>query len=144
MLESIIHSRQLTYSQKDEEGVTSIVKKSRQLKSKCYLNFVRMIMVDGSGQTPQVISMLETATTVDLAIMGESAKNSGVLSLQVSSEKRVRSFELKEVLLPQGMYQQLKFHVHCIPLEMYREHNIKGVDVWIFIQSLGLLSILLK
>ena len=85
-------------------------------------------MLHGGAQRPQVLTILEAPNKIDLIDLKQQSKATGVFSLFLSFDKRVRSVELPNVILPKKLYRALTFHVVYILPTLYQTHNIQEGD----------------
>jgi len=128
VLNGIMESCRSIFVEKGTEGVTDMLKNTKKILQKWSINFLSTMMLHGGGQRPQVISMLEAPSAVELLDMREKVKQSGVFSLRVSFEKRVRSLDLPNVLFPRAMYRAINFHVNYVLPVLYDGHRIGEED----------------
>ena len=128
VLNSIMDSCKGIYNKKGDAGVMELLKKTNKIVQKWCMNFLSTMMLHGGGQRPQVMSMIEAPKKIDLVDLRNMVKESGVFSLRVSYEKRIRSVDLPHVLFPRAMYRALNFHVNYVLPVLYEKHGIGEGD----------------
>ncbi len=90
--------------------------KNKWFVNKWCVNFLCMLIFYGGGQRPQVFTLMEAPAISALSEMAETAREHQYFELKVSLEKRVRSVELPNVLLPSKILRYVLFHVrHVLP-----------------------------
>ncbi len=120
----VIESCRDVHIQGREEAVVQFLQKKKQLIQKWSVNFIAVLMLHGGGQRPQVYTVLKTPSRIDLMNMRDEAMSSGVFTLQVSFEKRVRTIDLPKLLVPRAIFRALNFHVNYVLPALYNLHEI--------------------
>ena len=128
ILNDIIESCRSMYAEQGDRGVSSTLSNKKKLVKKWCLNFVSTLMLHGCGQRPQVYTMIQAPSVMQLVELRDSAKNSGVFCLRTSYEKRVRCVDLPHVLFPRSVYRILNFHVNYILPSLYETHGVEEGD----------------
>jgi len=98
ILNDMLESCRSVYAEKGAEGVTGMMTSTNKMLNKWCINFLSALTLHGGGQRPQVYTMLEAPSKMDFVDMRESVKSTGVFSIRVSFEKRVRCVDLPQVL----------------------------------------------
>lgn len=114
VLHEIILQYKEIYKDKGHDGVISSIQERRGLINKWCLNFISALMLHGGGQRPQVYTILEAPSKIDLPLLRNAAKESNAFTVKVSHEKRVRSVDLPQVIFPRQVYKSFSFHVNYI------------------------------
>ena len=127
-LNDLIHSAKRVFRERGNSGVEEFLLSDKKIINKWNLNFLSSLMFHGGGQRPQVYTLLEAPSSIDLVSMMDEARKNGVFHLRLSFEKRVRYVDLPNVIFPRMLYRPVKFHVNHVLPTLYKKHGVEVED----------------
>ncbi len=127
-LADIINSSEALFRDKGHDGLVEYLQKNRGIMRKWNLNFLCAMALQCGGQRPQVYAIVEKPCTVDFVTLQRQAKETAAFALKTTYEKRVRSAELPNVLIPSAMYHAVRNHAGYVLPALYNRHRIPSDD----------------
>ena len=97
---------------------------SNLLKKWC-INFTALIIFLAGGQRPQVFGQLQCPTEEELDLWSSSSYTSSYIELETVHEKRVRTTELPNAIIPKLILRYLKFQVNTAREQILTNHGIR-------------------